>query len=347
MSRLDTLVRQADYWRGSPFTAGGPAGNKEWLHFCVRGSGVELLVNFSVVDDMRHIAAPGNEFARLTVLSRDEGGAWDGDVELYPPSDVEVESGGMAMTFGRSSVAYRDGLYRLSLNMRTREISAELTLRPLVQPAVSNNIRMDAGTPINWALIPRLEVDGWIELKGHRSQIQGGLGYHDHNWGLFEWGRDFAWEWAYALPSLAASRWTVVFVRLNNRAHTRTYMQGLFLWQGSQPVRVFRGSEMAVRHDGLLPPRRWLKIPRAMALVEPGTAADVPATVHVHARGRGDEVEMRFDAEDLAQVIIPNDTDVDGVTIINEVTGHLVLHGNVGGTSVHLDGHGMFEFIRG
>jgi hypothetical protein len=72
--------------------------------------------------------------------------------------------------------------------------------------------------------------------------------------------------------------------------------------------------------------------------------ADVPAELALTAEGDGDRVEALFRAEDLAQVIIPNDHD-PGVTIIHEVNGTLGLRGVVRGEDVSLEGRAIFEFL--
>jgi len=53
-----------------------------------------------------------------------------------------------------------------------------------------------------------------------------------------------------------------------------------------------------------------------------------------------------FATEDVVQIIIPNDSDVDGVTVLNEVTGHVSARGTVRGSAIAMDGPGVFEFIR-
>lgn len=301
-------------------------------------------MNFSLVDDNRPNAVPGTEFPRLVVLSHD--GVWDGGVEGFEANESKVRGGEIDLVFGPNYVRYVDGEYRVSAKMRTRPISMDLILTPTVMPALSNNIRMDAGTPINWLVLPRLTVRGSVEIAGRKHIFENAAGYHDHNWGQFGWGRDFTWEWCYALPNSADSPRSLVFVRLLNRARTKVYKQGLFLWRGVDPERIFRGRDIETSHTGLLRAQPIFKIPRPMALLTPGTANDVPREITVQARGENDEVQFQFIASDVAQVIIPSDVDQNRVTIINEITGKLSLTGTVRGEKVSLTGPGIFELVR-
>ena len=81
-----------------------------------------------------------------------------------------------------------------------------------------------------------------------------------------------------------------------------------------------------------------------MALVSPGTVTDVPKALEVTARGDGDEVRCRFEAEDVAAVVIPNDHD-PGVTVIHEVSGVVAVEGRVRGEDVAMRGRAIFEFL--
>ncbi len=339
---IDEAIRSADYLRRSPFTVGGAAGHKEWLHFCVYGPEVDVLVNFSVVDDVRGGAPQGAELARITVLVRSTG--WDGDVDLYPAEEVFLRGGGIEARFGQSSVVYRDGAYHLDVTMRERPISVRLALTPITVPSLANNIQLDAGPPINWLVVPRLLARGVAIIDGREHRFHDAPSYHDHNWGRFAWGRDFAWEWGFGLAHDAGVPWSMVFVRLSDRAHTKALMQALFLWKGTRQHRVIRAGDVEVRHEGLLEPARVLKVPRIMALIAPSVLTDVPRFLDIRAAADGDALHARFEASDLAQVVIPNDGDL-GVTIINEVSGTVRLEGEVRGERVFLEGRAIFEFL--
>ena len=121
-------------------------------------------------------------------------------------------------------------------------------------------------------------------------------------------------------------------------------MQAVFLWKGPRQHRLFRGRELTVWHEGLLRPRRVFKLPRVMALAHPENVTDVPKRLVVRARRDSDRIDVVFETQDVAQVIIPNDDDL-GVTIIHEVAGNVAVEGQVGGERVQLEGPSIFEFL--
>ena len=68
--------------------------------------------------------------------------------------------------------------------------------------------------------------------------------------------------------------------------------------------------------------------------------------MQVIARGQGDELRATFEPDDVAQVLMPSEKDPEGVTTLNEVCGHVQVEGRVRGVNVHMEGPGVFEFIR-
>ncbi len=343
VAAIARAVGRTDYFRRSPFSVGGRGGHKEWHHFCILGDAIDLLVNFSLSDDIRPGARRGTELARLTLLLREA--AWDGDVDTYEPGDVRVGGGRVDLTFGPSALRFADGVYTITAELQDRPIRVDLTLTPVVMPSLAPNIPLPDGPPLHWVIVPRLHASGRVVSHGRTYELDSALAYHDHNFGHFLWGHAFSWVWGFALPTDAAVPWSLAFVRLANRLRTRALAQGFFLWKDTGSYRVFRDHDLELRMDlGHLQPRQVFKVPRIMALLCPDAATDVPRWVEMHARGDGDEVWYRFDAHDLSQVVIPSETDLS-VTIINEVTGRSSLHGTIGGERIEMEGRAVCEFL--
>lgn len=342
MRAAEQAIYHSDWIRRSPRATGGRPDHKEWLHFCVYGPDIDVLVNFSVLDDVRPTCRGHGELARMTLLVRD--GHWIGEVTRYPPEDVQVEGGLVAARFGPNRVRFADGRYTLAARFRERAIAVHVTLRPVTMPSIVHNVQVGDGPPINWLVVPRLQASGSVTIGDRIHAIDGALAYHDHNWGHFGWGRDFAWEWGYGLPEDPTNPWSLVFVRLSDRSHTRCTMQGVFLWKGPREQRVFRDRDLRVRHLGLLRPARICKVPGVMGLVHPEQATGIPLELRVEGAVDGDVIEAIFRGAEVAQVIVPNDRDF-GVTVINEVSGRLGVRGVVRGERFAIDGRAVFEFL--
>lgn len=341
-TRVAELLLEHGFLRGSPARVTGGRGHKEWLHFCVHSADVDLLANFSVVDDISTKATPGRELARIVCLARER--QWLGDLDAYPAHRVRSKPGALALVFGENRAVFRDGGFDLRVRMQRLELELDLRLDPITLPSLANNIYVDDCPPIHWIVMPRLEATGRVRIGSRIHELRRATAYHDHNWGSFRWGKNFAWEWGYAASSQRESPWSVVFVRLCDRPHLTDLMRVMMLWKGSRQLRLFHSEEVRVRHEGLLRPRRVFKLPRVMGLVSPGEATDVPKRFIASARRGADRLELEFETLDLAQVIIPNDDDL-GVTVINEVSGRVSVSGKIDGQSVEIDGSSIFEFL--
>lgn len=340
---IDRALRRADYFRRSPAAVGGPGGHKEWMHFCVYSETIDALINVSFVDDVHTTGAdPPASLARWILLTRTDG--WQGDIDTHDGAEVRVHAGRLDARLGDNEVRFRDGGYDLRGRLRDRPIAVDLRLEPVTFPSLVHNVEVEDGPPIHWLVLPRLRASGTVTVGPRTFPVLHAPAYHDHNWGHFGWGRDFAWEWGFGLPADPAVPWSLVFVRLGDRMRTRSMMQGLMLWKGARQHRLMRDHEVEVRHEGLLRPRRLCKIPGVMGLVSPGLATDVPQRTILTGRSGDDRIEVVFAAEDVAQVILPNDGDL-GVTIINEVAGQLTLAGRVRGEPVAMTGRTIFEYL--
>jgi hypothetical protein len=341
--KLGPILSSTDYFRRSPARAGGGVGHKEWMHFCLQQPGLDLLVNFSVSDELGPFAGPGGERAHVIVLVRDES-RWYGDVDRYWHSDVDIAGGEVAARIGNSRLTLTGDALVVRASLREVPVDVDITFVPEVFPSFSNNIRLAGSDALSWLVVPRLRASGVVRCAGVTHRLDDVVAYHDHNWGTFAWGADFAWEWGYGAPSDASCPWSFMFVRLSDRAMTSTKTQALTLWRGSEIVRSFRGRNLHVSTNGLLASRSVFKIPAAMALLAPGTATEVPRTLTIAAASDGDSLEIVMEAQDVAQIVVPNDRST-GVTIVNEVAATLRASGTIVDEPVDYRGRGMFEVL--
>jgi hypothetical protein len=342
---LARLLRSSDYLRRSPARLGGRGGYKEWQHFLVHAGDTHLLVNLSFLDEEQPGRSEGAEVARLIVLAHDDGG-WDGDVDLFGEEELQVSAGQLDARLGRNELLFEDGTYRLSIALRERPVAVELELVPTTLPAFSANHPLTPERHISWLFVPRLVARGTLTLAGRTLRLEDAPAYHDHNWGHFGWGDDFCWEWGSVLPREPANPWSAVLVRMMDRARSVVRYQALFVWYGGEPVRVFRDEELSLSTPCCFQPARPFTLPRPLALLVPGTAADLPRSLEVHAQGGGDSVQLTFTPRHAARIVVPVEVSPEKVTIIHEVLGSLSLRGHVRGERVELEGTGVFEFVR-
>jgi hypothetical protein len=346
--RIASSIARSDYLRRSPHSAAGRR-HKEWHHFVIFAPTVDVLVNFSVCNELRNDTPEGVERPRIVLLVREHGNrahGWDGDVETFAVDDTLACGGRIDLSFRDNTLTFADGCFTIAAALQDRPIAVRLQLTPVTMPVFLPSIAMLDGPPLQWVVVPRLEASGTVTVGAREYAIVDAPAYHDHNWGYFLWGHDVAWEWGFVLPEERAVPWALTFVRLTNRARTVALEHKLLLWKQDALVRVFRERDLEVAADlEYLHAPRIFKVPRPMALVAPETAIDVPRGVLTRARAGDDWLECRCDGQDVAQVLIPSETQL-GVTIFNELVAESSVHGCVEGEPVHFHGRSILEFIR-
>lgn len=348
MDLMPQVIALTDYFRLPLSIENEAHRHKEWHHFCVVHPDIQAIVNLSLMRDIRNEAG---WTARLIALVK-EGFGWDGDVDTIPSRDVRARRGKIDLAFGHNSLLFQDGRFYLSLALENRPITMQLQIRPASYPLMRRNTNI-AGGKINWVVVPRLLASGAIVVGQSVYRLDNTPAYHDHNWGSWCWGEDFSWQWGYAVPQQIESPWSVVFDRLTNRGRNSVLELKLSLWKNQKLHRLYMQDEIGIQQSGFVSQTRQgefakearlAKFPRPMALLAPERATDVPRRFEITAERGNDRLQCRFEAEDVAQIILPNDTDL-GVTIINEVSGVMSVEGMVSGEAVVMEGRGFFEFL--
>jgi len=339
---MDRLIGRAielgDYVRRPRHRLADLGGYKEWLHFCMCSESLDAIINFNIGDPYADHASA----AQLTCAVR--SGGWHGDIDEFLAQEVSATPGRHHVRLGESYVRFEGDHYRLKAKLRRRAVEFDLALYPLAMPSQVNNIRLGNEPTLHWFLVPRLLAFGRVQLDGETIELNGTPAYHDHNWGHFGWGGDFAWVWGYGHGSGLSSPWSFAFDRLSNRARTADLERGLLIWKGRERHRLFRGRDLTLLEGGSLRPQAHLCLPRGLGLTRPAQPSGVPAHFSGRAQRGQDVIEFEFEAQNLCQLLVPNDDDL-GLTAINEASGRVHLEGVLGSEPVRLDGHAMFEFL--
>jgi hypothetical protein len=107
---------------------------------------------------------------------------------------------------------------------------------------------------------------------------------------------------------------------------------------------MFSRHEVSVRPIGYQNPQNLFRIPRPLALAVPELGRDVPRQFEVSARSGPDCVLLTLTIASEAQILIPNETDLE-TTIITEVLGTVRIEGEVRGCQFTATGRSVFEFL--
>jgi hypothetical protein len=337
LSSLGRAIELGDYLRRSPARLGEACGHKEWLHFLIADSGLQLLLNFNVAD------ARDDEQAHLIALACDREG-WTGGLSSPPWSDVDLVGGTIDVRIGGSRAVWREGVFAIAIDEPELGITALIRLHPITHPSIVHNFPLGADHRMHWFALPRLWASGTVVARGRVHELRGAPAYHDHNWGSFAWGGDYSWQWGFGLPQSLGDPWSVVFLVVHDRHGHAADVRGVFVWRHAREQRLFRDREVQVRSEGVWYPERVHTVPGVMRLLRPGTATVVPERLVIEACGRGDELRCTFRPRAVARIVVPNDGD-SGLTVLNEVSGALAVEGRVGGEDVGYQTETIVEFL--
>jgi hypothetical protein len=335
-STIARSIARTNYLRGS----GPGVAHREWFHFWISAPNLELLINYSVAAGPR---AKGRA-ARVVVIVR-EAGVWEGDVDEVSEEGVELQGGRVFAQMAENVLTFEGDVFVVRGRLRRRAVAFDIKIAPTCFPSAAYGTRLADGRPsINWLVVPRLQADGVVDVRGQRHVLRAAPTYHDHNWGGFSY-RDVAWQWGHASGGAGPDALSVVFARLMNRAQTEVYVQALLLWRGPHQLRVFRDAELRVSAQGVCSARPFT-VPRPAALLLPDRCPHVPAQLDLAGDGNGDHVSVTFEPNSIARIAVPNDYDF-GTTVIHETVGSLQLEASIAGRPAQLSSSAVFEFLGG
>lgn len=333
----------ADFWRNREPVCPSDYHYKEWSHFCIVSDDIDLLVNFSLLDDFDGDLGQVISVPRLTVLVRKAGGIWDGEIDQYSPDQFEISPQRKDIRIAGNSLRLVNGTYNIVAESRNRHLRLELQLRPMVKPVIAKSITLSELGSMRWLVVPKLLATGHIYSCGALSRFSNASAYHDRNWGRFPWGGDFSWEWMSILPNDSGSNWSMVFTRIMDKRRNQALSQSLMIWREHRSVRAFSGSQLEVRHSRLLSQSSIFRLPRIMSIVSDGTAVDIPETVELNCRTGDDVVEIRISFADFAQIAIPSELELK-TELLSEVAGSASVKGRLRGDEISLNAHVLAEF---
>ena len=341
MVSLSRVITLSDHFRLATSDFSYPNWYKEWHHFCVFGPNIQVILNFNL-GYLAASAAEDLQVARVILLVRQEN-SWIGDIDTIPLRDVHTRRGKIRTRFGHNIIDFQNDHYLLSVALERLPITLNLASQPLTYPLVRSKAVLGEGK-IDWVVVPRLVSSGTIAVGQQVYQLEQAPTYHDHNWGHWLWGQDFAWQWGFMLPTQRDTPWSVIFNSVTDRARNEARDLKVSLWKHEKFHRLFMYDEIRVEQSGYLEAASLPKFPSVMSLVSTERTTDIPRRMTITARRDSDWLTCHFEAKDAAQIVIPNETDLE-VTVINEVSGEMSMNGWINGEKIDVNGKSFFEFL--
>jgi len=349
--RPSTSIARDDAFTPPVAGAADAARYSEWHHFTFNDEAAEVhgIFNLALSGDVHD---PVRSRAGVSLVVCERGVGWHGTMNLYPVEESRFDRGSIDLAIGGNHVRFDRGRYEVAGALKDGSVSFAATYTPRAAPMRIDRI----GGVVSSFLLPRFDVEGTLRLHGREIPLRGASGYHDHNWGTWDWGRDIGWDWGYVLQpapvapgargrrisraataasrtSLAAAPYSIVFGQVTDatRATAKSDLVVL-VWQGDAWSRAFLADAVSLRTEGELPYGDVPRIPGVMSLLAPGRPR-IPERVLITAADGDDVLEITLTVDAAMQFLIPHPA-TSGHTTISELLGEYTVRGRLDGTPV-------------
>jgi hypothetical protein len=324
----EKVLRYIDRFSGIPDVPDWAASWAEWLYFNGRGPGARFYLTFLVGPR----TADGRRTAGVR-LQLDRGNG----VENYDANQAISEAAALGapdLTIGASSVRLEGMRYRIHLDLpgaNVREVVGDLTLDASPGRLFPRAEIMGAGGWRTGYVVPVMSgaLNGTLAVNGTRISVDGGSGYHDHNWGFWE---GMSWRWGQVQHDELSLLYGRIF-----------------------PPREAADPERLPHFLGVVGPSGPLGYTTDVTITEANDAAGQPGTITVTGRGNDLDLQLRFDVESmvttrgtgpvapLASGFVFLDSSLD----FFQLRGTYVVTGRVGNRNVNFSAPGSAETFRG
>lgn len=317
-----------------------PERYSEWHHFNFNDddNGMYGLFNLALSGDVRD---PDKSRAGLSLVVS-ERGRWRGAMNLYGTEDAHFQAGAIDLALGANSVRWVDGRYAVQGAMKDGSVRIDATWTPRAEGVRVDNI----GGVVSTFIVPRLDVEGTVEVDGRPYRLDGATGYHDHNWGYWTWGHDMGWDWGYIIESQSAGGdarpLSIVFGQVTDASRVSAKSDlVLVIWVGGRCKQVFLDDAVRIATEGELPAAAVPRLPGVLALME-GRRRPVPRRLEVRAEDGEDWLEVSMEADHALQFLVPH-AGGKGTTTVSELVGRYSVKGVLDGDPVDFSYVGFAE----
>jgi hypothetical protein len=311
------VLRQVDRFHPIPDAPAWQDSWAEWLYFNGRAGSSRFYLTFLVGPR----AATGTRAAGVRLqLER------NGQLETFSASDELTDaevSAAPDLAIGRSSVRLDGLLYRIQLDVANAgtHVDGDLTLQAspggLVPPLEMSGSK-------GWLtgyVVPVMSgrLDGTVRVNGAQVSLDGGTGYHDHNWGFWE---GVSWQWG----QVQHGDLSLIYGRVFPPA------------EAADPERL-------PGFVGVLGPDGPLAYATDVRITETNSAAGQPQRIEIRARGPALETVVRFDVASTVTTRIAQGPLANGVRFL-QMRGEYTVNGRAGSQPLNFTSPGAAETFR-
>jgi hypothetical protein len=313
------VLRQIDRFHEIPDVPRWENSWAEWLYFNGRGPDARFYLTFMVgprtTGDRR---AAG---VRLQLEREGRMESFTGAAEISTADARRAPD----LTIGRNQVSLRELTYHLNLDLadaRGKRVRGNLTLAASPGKLVPPIEISGAGGWRTGYVVPVMNgaLGGILEMDGTTVSLQGGTGYHDHNWGFWE---GVSWQWGQAQQGDLSLLYGRVFAPP----------------EAADPDRI-------PGFVGVLGPDGPLGYATDVRIAEQNDASGRPTSISITGRGPSLNVTARFDVGSAGTTRSQQGPLANQVDFL-QLRGQYTVTGTAGTRQIQFTAPGAAETFRG
>ena len=315
----DVVLRVVDRFHGIPDAPAWANSWAEWLYFNGRSKEASFYLTFLVGPTTASGARASG--VRLQIDRNGQIESFTGRAELTDPELRRAPD----LAIAGSSVTLDGMRYRIHLDVqdaRGRKAVGDLVLEatagrlvPPIEITGAQGWRTGYVVPVMSGTLA-----GAIDIDGVRVSLDGGRGYHDHNWGFW---RGVSWQWGQAQQGDLSVIYGRVF-----------------------PPREAADPETIPGFVGVLGPDGPLGYSTNVRIIEENDDRGQPRRITVRARGSALDLDLRFDVRSAITSRMEQGVLANGIDFL-QMRGDYTVSGRAGGREIAFTAAGAAETFRG
>ena len=315
----DVVLRVVDRFHGIPDAPAWANSWAEWLYFNGRSKEASFYLTFLVGPTTASGARTSG--VRLQIDRNGQMESFTGRAELTDPELRRAPD----LAIAGSSVTLDGMRYRIHLDVqdaRGRKAVGDLVLEatagrlvPPIEITGAQGWRTGYVVPVMSGTL-----EGAIDIDGVRVSLDGGRGYHDHNWGFW---RGVSWQWGQAQQGDLSVIYGRVF-----------------------PPREAADPETIPGFVGVLGPDGPLGYSTNVRIIEENDDRGQPRRITVRARGSALDLDLRFDVRSAITSRMEQGALANGIDFL-QMRGDYTVSGRAGGREIAFTAAGAAETFRG
>lgn len=276
-------------------------------------------------------------------------------------SEAKYSSRSPDVTIGNSTVKLTPKGYSVHIVSDDESKVLDALFTPEAEPSPVDTFR--GLSPVHGGYInclvasSKMKVNGKLTVDGKEYILKNVRGYHDHNWGYWNWD-DIGWDWGQVIETKECSngnsigKYSLTFANFTDANRTRSINPVLNFWRNQEMVASFSGKHMRVEHSNF----KDVPIPLYPGAVLPAGSFPLPLDTKISASSKtGDYLNVNFttELENSAPIPVPVLTlDLNGQIVVKyrliwEMLGTYNVDGKIRGKSVSYTADGIMEYVSG